>query len=598
MSSFDDYRFIKKSTLKEIADAIRKKGGYVGPVSLNAFADKIVINGRMIDLLQGNHRISLTADELRGLTSIHGNAIQGHPSIFSITLPDTVERIGSLAFKDCVELENITLPDHYIDIGKNAFLNTKYYNNADNWDNGVLYIGNHIVDADTNILGECIIKEGTKSIAHTAFEKCTGLTKIVLPNSLEIPGDADRFSFNNCGEIQEVVIPSHIDWITTILFGWYTTDIKKLIFTKGTSDIMRDYNIHTASHVRINEVVIGDGITHIGSSTFYKNDKLTTVTIPKSVMSIGAFAFHNCDNLKYVAYSGTEDEWKKIEIDNYNDELITNPDMFYKTNIIEHKTENGVNYVIGGEFAILDSYTQTNSQVVIPENIDGKPVIKINEDAFMSNTFMTSITIPSSVTCINSSAFGGCNAIKNMYYTGDIESWCNIDFRNSWANPCGNNTHEQNIYFNNNLVTELIVPNTVKKINNYTFCGFDSVTSISIPDSVTEIGNGAFDACSWLTSVNIPDSVEHIGYSAFFNCLRLSSITVGKNVKSIGSYAFYSSCKTPKIYLNCTSVPDVDTTMCSEETTIYVNEEIYDDIISDERWAAYVNQIQIKPTEE
>ena len=148
-------------------------------------------------------------------------------------------------------------------------------------------------------------------------------------------------------------------------------------------------------------------------------------------------------------------------------------------------------------------------------------VISISDNAFRKCSNLTSIVMSDSVTRIGESAFYDCKSLKSIYIR-DIAAWCNISFGgNDFANPF---YYAGNLYLNNELVTELIIPNTVTKINDAAFRYCSSLTSIIIPDSVTSIGEFAFRHCSSLTSITIPDSVTSIGDWAFGGCNRLTEI--------------------------------------------------------------------------
>ena len=177
---------------------------------------------------------------------------------------------------------------------------------------------------------------------------------------------------------------------------------------------------------------------------------------------------------------------------------------------------------------------QDKLEVVLPKSLK-----KIGDYAFYRCENLVSVNIPNSVTSIGKSAFDGCRSLTSVHIT-DLAAWCNIDFGDS-AIP---GTHH-NLYLNGELVTDLVIPNSVTSIGRYAFCGCKSLTSITIPNSVTSIGQHAFRRCSSLTSITIPDSVTSIGNEAFANCDALTSVTIenerGKVV--IGKEAFPSTAK-------------------------------------------------------
>ena len=172
----------------------------------------------------------------------------------------------------------------------------------------------------------------------------------------------------------------------------------------------------------------------------------------------------------------------------------------------------------------LFSGNQTILSIILPNGL-----IEIPNNAFY-NCRLTSILIPNSVTTIGSSAFYDCSALTNVYYNGSVADWCQIEFSNIFSNPLSNGA---NFYINNQLVTDLVIPDEVITIKNYAFPGCTSLTSVTIPNSVTSIGYGAFNGCSALTSVTIPNSVTSIGGSAFSYCTSLTSVTIGNKVQNI-----------------------------------------------------------------
>ncbi len=103
----------------------------------------------------------------------------------SIVIPSSVRSIEWGSFDSCYSLESVTIEDGVINIDNYVFENTtKYYNNSENWENGVLYIGNYLIKANSKISGQYEIKDGTIGIAGGAFENCTELTGVTIPESV------------------------------------------------------------------------------------------------------------------------------------------------------------------------------------------------------------------------------------------------------------------------------------------------------------------------------------------------------------------------------------------------------------------------------
>ena len=164
----------------------------------------------------------------------------------------------------------------------------------------------------------------------------------------------------------------------------------------------------------------------------------------------------------------------------------------------------------------------------------GNSVTSIGDFAFQNCSGLTSVTIGNSVTSIGLSAFYGCSGLKRAEFAS-IESLCNISFGNVDANPLNNAHH---LYIDGQEVTDLVIPNGVTSIGNYTFSGCSGLTSVTIPNNVTSIGSSAFQGCSGLTSVTIPNSVTSIGQNAF-NAPYLYEIKLQGNTPGTkGSNAF------------------------------------------------------------
>ena len=165
-------------------------------------------------------------------------------------------------------------------------------------------------------------------------------------------------------------------------------------------------------------------------------------------------------------------------------------------------------------------------------------VTYIGNYAFDSCSGLTSVTIGNSVTSIGIYAFSGCTGLISVYYTGDVAGWCGISFL--WSSQSNPLYYGHNLYINNSLVTDLVIPNTVDTIRDNAFVACTSLTSVTIPNSVTYIGVEAFYGCTGLTgTLTIPNSVTVIDNWAFRDCSGLSgTLTIPNSVTYIGAYAF------------------------------------------------------------
>lgn len=299
----------------------------------------------------------------------------------------------------------------------------------------------------------------------------------------------------------------------------------------------------------ITEVIVEKGVTSIGSYAFRSCSSLTSVSIPDSVTSIGAYAFYDCSRLNYNTY--------------------------------------GCGKYLGNENNKYSFLIDTTSTSIT--SFDFAIGVKIIcDEAFYGCGKLTSVTIPDSVTSIGSGAFSSCSNLTAVNIT-NIEAWLNIDFppvvaddfpgvtvsmsSSYMTNPLG---YAKKLYLNGELVTELVIPDSITVIKDLAFYGCECLTSVTIPDSVTSIGSSAFSGCSSLTSITIPDSVTSIGYSAFRNCSSLTSITIPDGVTGIGSSAFYgcSELKSIIIPYGVTSIGNYAFPNCYSLTSVTMPESI------------------------
>ena len=252
-------------------------------------------------------------------------------SIGSVVIPNGIEHIGWDAFGNCTDLNTIIIPNRYFKICGDAFKNTGYYNNSDNWYNGILYLGNYAI-AGSNDLTECEIRTGTKYISHAAFYDRDNLIAVKLPNGVE---KIDEFSFWNCDNLKNVNIPDSVNFL-----GMRTFE-----YCKSLTDIS-----------------IPDGIIELYECTFRGCESLKEVTFTNSVKNIYLYTFAETD-ITDVYFYGTVEDWKKI---NNESGFGLNATVHYFSNEKEAITDSKSGIYVGYAPDVFDN----NVDFVVEENAE------------------------------------------------------------------------------------------------------------------------------------------------------------------------------------------------------------------------------------
>ena len=267
-------------------------------------------------------------------------------------------------------------------------------------------------------------------------------------------------------------------------------------------------------------------------------------------------------------------------------------------------------YTDNGDSITITGYSTRSTEIIVPPNINGKPVTEIGVGAFKDCINLMNISLPYSVTKIGDWAFSNCVRLKNIWIPDsvtDIGSYIfdsctdlviiEVDENNkSYSSQdgvlfnknkskllqcpegkIGSYTIPDSVteicghaFSNCTSLTNIVIPDSVTKIRDWAFLGCAKLKSITIPDSVTEILEYAFKNCTGLTSIVIPDSVTIIGNGIFDYCTSLTSVTIGKSVQAISNGAFGDCTSLEKVtihdgvkeiwgssFKNCTSLTSI-----------------------------------------
>lgn len=304
---------------------------------------------------------ALTTVEFYGgdsqLTRLENGAFNNCSALTGIALPSTLKTIGNIAFFGCTQLVDIVIPESVTEIGYRALYNTGYYNDSKNWVGGALYAGLHLIKVNntyfTDSITDFTVKTGILTIGDYAFEGCTGINKVSIPDSVKTIG---RDAFSGCVNLKEVEYHGSVsDWFA-------------ITFVSTLSSPMY-YATHMSILGEINsELVLPDNITSIPAGTFKGNTNITKVTIPAKVTSIGDEAFMGCINLKEIVFANdnisymgknaffntgfynASENWKEGVLILGNHILATNSDFNATTYVIE----DNIRTISAGAFADCD----------------------------------------------------------------------------------------------------------------------------------------------------------------------------------------------------------------------------------------------------
>ena len=319
------------------------------------------------------------------VTSIGDSAFSNCSSLTSITISDNVTSIGRYAFYGCSNLMSITIPDRVTSIGEDAFssctaLEEIYFNavNMNNLDSGSDVFSNAGKNGDgiKVVIGKNVTKipeyifdtynyessyssyiisvefeDGSvcESIGAYAFDNCTNLTSVVIPDSVTSIGSS---AFYGCTALEEIFFNA-INILNSDSYVFSNAgkngDGIKVVIGKNVTKIP-EYIFYSSKIISV-EFEDGSVCESIGAHAFDGCTGLTSVTIGNSVTGIGWSAFSNCSSLTNVYYKGTASDWENISIGSYNTKL-TNATRYYYSVSRPTTTGNYWHYDTNGKVVV------------------------------------------------------------------------------------------------------------------------------------------------------------------------------------------------------------------------------------------------------
>lgn len=282
---------------------------------------------------------------------------------------------------------------------------------------GVTGICSYAFNCCSNLTG-VTIPDSVGYIGQGAFRECSTLTRITIPGSVKMIGED---AFYGCTGLTSVSIPSSVREIGEGVFesctgltgisvdedNKYYSSADGILFNKAKTKLIQ-YAVGKSE----TQYAIPGSVTSIGGSAFAGCENLTDVKIPSSVKSIDDYVFHRCLNLKSITIS--------------NSLTRIGRGMFNKCSSL-------TNIAIPNSVTIIDSLAfhgcNSLTNITIP-----KSVTSIGYCAFSGCNSLTSIKMSNSVTVIESCAFEKCIGLTDVYYDGDNADWTKISIESD--NEC------------------------------------------------------------------------------------------------------------------------------------------------------------------
>ena len=537
------------------------------------------------------------------VSSLDYYAFSGCHNLSDISLGKSLGYIGSRVFEGCA-IHTLSLPASLYGVASDAFAGSsiaQFVGEKVADDSISLVLDNTLVAiAPAGIGAEYSVPAEAEAIGYGVFEDFNSFErfsgKFATENGYALVCDGRLVVFAKACGVEEYTIPANV------------TSIENRVFANCTNISLFRFESTTPPTLGMG---VFDGIENL------------QISVPVEVME----AYLTCDwpyeyrraIIELGDNSNIPNSYRLYYTTNNNQKLNIYPEDGYS--VLSHSYTDGMGTVVFinppttiRDKAFMDCKSLTS--ITIPNS-----VTTIGDYAFYYCRNLTSITIPDSVTEIGLSAFNGCGSLTSLYIT-DLAAWCNISFQGSASNPLGYAASydytEGNLYLNNELVTDLIIPDSVTTIGKSAFVGCcsltsvtipdsvmsigpaafshcSSLTSLTIPDSVTTIGGGAFYDCNSLTSVTIPNSVTTIGEDAFLDCGSLTSVTIPDSVTSIGGYAFGNCSSLMSVTLNSATPPVLGGDVFSDRhigCVFKVLESAYNNYLSEPTWTRYAHLLR------
>lgn len=335
-----------------------------------------------------------------------------------------------------------------------------------------------------------------------------GLQTILLPKSVT---SIDDRAFSSCHSLNKVVIyENSVKTIGMAAFE-YCSSLADIVLPEGVTTIARSAFWGCSSLSRID---LPEGVTTIGHSAFYGCEKLSSVKLPNSLTTIEGFAFSGCNGLTITIPDNVESM-----------SMLTFCFCSSLVDVTLPSTMTTLEYGAFENCTSLRSVTIPNSVNTVDAPFYGCSSLSdikvpdyLYETSIFSGTGITDITVPEGTTVVGS--FADCTKLASITFPEGIKALTDFSGCSSLRAidiPDGVSVIGSALFRGCVNLTKVTIPNSVVSLEWFAFSDCSSLTRITIPNHIATISSGAFSGCSLLTNVTLGSGVASIEDIAFHN---------------------------------------------------------------------------------
>lgn len=434
-------------------------------------------------------------------------------SVYHFIIPNSIMEVKRLAFQN-LSNSKITILDGDTPI--------KIHKEGMTWTD-VLYLGRNMdycskeyQSFNGGTLRNLTIGDRVTELPRAAFfgNKLEALT---LGKGLKFIGEN---GFGHIVTLKRINIPK-IDYWCRISFE-----------AKSSNPLYNGENLYVDGKLRKN-IVLPDTLTTIKQYAF-GGSKASSFKLPESLKKIEQYAFEICDSMKEITIPQNVELIEQYAFNRCKKDFKLNIADGEKTIKISSTAIPTVTDVYMGRVMTNETNYNPIKYSQIKTVTLGNKITTLPYSYFYKATALETVNFSTSLTNLGESVFSACDKLKKVNVP-DMGTWCRISFENEYANPL---TYAHNLYINNVLQTELVLPDTLTAVKPYAFYGCNA-TAIKFPERLKSIGKYAFKDCNALTSLELPPKLENIDIEAFAQCTGIkSAITIPNQVKTIERQAF------------------------------------------------------------